>query len=96
MAYFRYGTHVITEKEVESLVVSRKNRIFAGIFVRLNHKQKSKIDMNQKKVYVRPQIAAAVIMQRGHLLQASLPGYESVEWTREMDFFIFNEEDQHE
>lgn len=52
--------------------------------------------MNQKKVYVRPQIAAAVIMQRGHLLQASLPGYESVEWTREMDFFIFNEEDQHE
>lgn len=53
--------------------------------------------MKQKREYVRPQIAVAVIMQQCHLLQASLPGYESEAWTREMGIFFNEEEDnQHE
>jgi len=47
----------------------------------------------KRKDYRKPATVVVVLTQQAHLLQASLPGYESVEWTRETDNFFDEEED---
>lgn len=47
----------------------------------------------RRKEYKRPATVVVELTQQAHLLDASLPGYESEAWTRETDHFFDEEED---